>query len=99
MKWGRPIDYHGSRSYGPDEPERSWFGLAGLVKWLKQKVRKPAPRRSSSAILLLNGERHFSLLGASNRRNAPARVADCPFPTTLPPRDNSGFASYLRHED
>lgn len=98
MKWSRPIDYHGSRSYEHDETAATPFGLTALVKWLKQKFRKAPSRRPPSTILLRNGEQHFSLLGATSR-NPPRRIAECPFPTDSRTKDHGGSASYLRHED
>jgi hypothetical protein len=98
MKWSRPIDYHGSRSYEQDERAATPFGLTAFAKWLKQKFRKAPSRPPPSTLLLRNGEQHFSLLGAISG-NPPKRVAECPFPTNSRMKDNGGSASYLRHED
>lgn len=99
MRWSQPIDYHGSRSYETDEAAPRLFSLAALANWLKQKFRKTPPRRSSATILLLNGEQHFSILGASSPRNPRGRIAECPFPTASRTKTDPGSASCLRHED
>ena len=93
MRWSRPTDYHGSRSYEQDRPavRQSSLMVAWLINILKQKLRKFAARPMSSAVLLHDGEHSFSLLGATSRRSSHRRPAECPFPTT--------DASRLRHED
>lgn len=79
MKARREIDYHGSRTYGSEEPPVGTFSLA--IAWLgeiiKSKLRKLSVGSTPPAVLLHDGEHNFTLLGAK----APARAADCPFPT------------------
>ncbi len=82
MKRNRRNDYHGSRSYGPDDPGIGQFSLttawfANIVRSRVRSVREFFARSSSSTVLLADGERHFSLLGTSGRK----RPDDCPFPT------------------
>jgi hypothetical protein len=95
MKWGRHIDYHGSRSYDADGPAIGRFRLiaAWLANVARRKLRKPRghePRRSSSAILLANDERGFSWLGGTPDRNRRSGPADCPFPTNTGPSTHPG---------
>jgi hypothetical protein len=79
MKSHREIDYHGSRSYGLEQPAVGKFSLT--VAWLgeivKSKLRKLRSGSTAPVVLLHDGEHNFSLLGAK----APARASDCPFPT------------------
>lgn len=74
MKWHREIDYHGSRSYGGDEPGQGQLGA--FIAWLA-KIAGRGPRPSSSTDHL-QGEHGFSLLGV-NGGHVP-KAADCPFP-------------------
>ena len=91
MKWSRPIDYHGSRSYEPDAPTVGRLSLtfAWVVSIVKEKLRRAAAPSSSSTVLLHGKEHHFSVLGAKNSRGA--NDLDCVFPTT--------HTSRLRHEN
>ena len=99
MKWGLQIDYHGSRSYESEEravPRRSlilaWF--IGMLKSLRRSVSRP----SSSAVLLRNGQRNFTLLGGATRERL-VRSSECPFPTTTRPAPNRIVPSRLRNEN
>jgi hypothetical protein len=75
MKWRREIDYHGSRTYGTDDPTAGQF--RALLAWLaKIGGRKP---RSPSSTAPVSGEHGFSLLGVTGSRTP--KSADCPFPT------------------
>ena len=104
MKWSRPIDYHGSRSYEPDAPAVSQVGL--MTAWfsavLRLKWRKFGGRASRSTVLLRNGDRNFSLLGAASNGKAasPGAKERFPFPGAYGMNDNlRDVASRLRHED
>lgn len=85
MNWGRPTDYHGSRSYGAEERPAgkfrhiaAWLANVGAGKlWM---ARSSAAGRQPSMILPSEGERGFSRLGAAHGGNPLARAADCPFP-------------------
>jgi hypothetical protein len=79
MKWGRQIDYHGSRSYPPDAPAIGRIGL--LLAWLANIVRGKLRKRARSTISLIDGEHGYSWLGVAPARSPRARSADCPFPT------------------
>ncbi|HEU5483207.1 MAG TPA: hypothetical protein VFU80_08985 [Sphingomicrobium sp.] len=81
MKWGRPTDYHGSRTYEPDEAAADRFNLLDGLTQLARRVLSFGTRPSSSKVLLADGERHFSILGTSSRRRRREKAADCPFPT------------------
>jgi hypothetical protein len=75
MKWRREVDYHGSRSYGTDEPKAARFS-AWLARLAKIGARKP--RSPASSIASLSEERGFSWLGLNDSR--VPKPADCPFP-------------------
>jgi hypothetical protein len=79
MKARPEIDYHGSRSYGSEDPPVGTFSLtiAWLGEVVKSKLRNLRVGSAPPVVLLHDGEHNFSLLGAK----APARAADCPFPT------------------
>ena len=69
-------DYHGSRRYESDEVaigrtslEFAWF-VAGAKHWLGRMWRWVA-RPTGSEVLLRDGERHFSELGAATRSDVP----------------------------
>ena len=86
MKWGRHIDYHGSRSYERDEPPLSQLGLmmawaTGVVSGGLRNLLKSGARSSASKILLRDGEHRFSLLGSDGRGGSNGKAVDCPFPT------------------
>jgi hypothetical protein len=78
MKWGRQIDYHGSRSYGADAPAFGRFSL--IAAWLANALTGKNRKRPSVTISL-DGERGYSWLGGTPARSPRARPADCPFPT------------------
>jgi hypothetical protein len=60
MKWR--YDYHGSRTYGSDEPmNRLGLMLAWLAAVARRKFQRPA-----GEIRLFDGKRHFSVLGADS---------------------------------
>lgn len=84
MKWHREFDYHGSRSYGAEQPPAK--ALALTVAWLaavaKRKWRKLGERPVSSSVLLHDGQHSFSILGADS-----AKTAECPFPLKAEPAD------------
>jgi hypothetical protein len=81
MKWG--YDYHGSRTYGTDEPMNR-LGL--IVAWLAAVARRKF-QRPSGEIRLFDGERHFSVLGAdSNGRGDNSALPPVP-PKTANFRD------------
>jgi hypothetical protein len=79
MKPRGQIDYHGSRSYGSEEPAVGTFSLA--LAWageiIKSKLRRLRGPSAPPAVLLHEGKHSFTLLGAKT----PVRAADCPFPT------------------
>ena len=78
-------DYHGSRTNELDEPGigQTSLALAWILSGAKRRFRSfllwAAPP-SSSTILLDDGERHFSKLGARPSKRRPGRPDDCPFP-------------------
>lgn len=74
MKWRREIDYHGSRSYGSDEPGRGQF--KALFAWFARAGGRKAPPASQTAPV--SGEHGYSWLGAGGDR--VSKPADCPFP-------------------
>ena len=74
MKWRRETDYHGSRSYGGQEPPVKMLGLT--LAWVLNIVRGKLRRVRAPVVLLHDGEHNFSLLGADSRSGS----ADCPFP-------------------
>ena len=99
MKWGRQIDYHGSRFYGSEEGAVSQLSLMmawfiGVLKSLRKFVRRP----SSSAVLLRDGQRNFSVLGGASGERL-VRPAECPFPTASRTPANDIVSSRLRHEN
>lgn len=88
MIWRKPIDYHGSRTYGPAVRTPTTGGKAKHIgefcfAWARQQFRamlrfgiapvEPTPFRGS-----------FSLLGSNGE--ARMRADDCPFPQA-PARD------------
>lgn len=79
MTW-REVDYHGSRSYGADEPKAG--PVAAIIAWLASRARRKASKagdRRRAGTLPPGAQRGFSLLGASSP--APARkAANSPFP-------------------
>ena len=87
-------DYHGSGIYDADDAPvgQASLALAWLVSGTKQRLRRflmwAAPP-SSSTMLLHDGERHFSKLGARPSKQPPARADDCPFPKKAPRTDNN----------
>ncbi|MGE5562578.1 MAG: hypothetical protein ACM3ZV_04635 [Bacillota bacterium] len=72
MRWRREIDYHGSRSYGAEEPSVPMFRLA--FAWLgyivRRKASAPRPKPLSATVLLRDGRHNFTLLGARPGRAA-----------------------------
>jgi len=86
MKWRRRNDYHGSRTYGADEPagSRLRLDLAVLVGWAKQHLEKlmraGAPRSDEFRTLVHAKEKNFSMLGAANenRREIPNSIWSSP---------------------
>ena len=89
MKWGRQIDYHGSRSYDADGPAVGRFGL--IAAWLAdvaasrlRRLRMSETRRTPSRIVLSKGKRGFSSLGAAPVRSPQPRAADRPFSHAAP---------------
>jgi len=74
MKWHREIDYHGSRSYGSDEPGTGLF--RGFLAWLAMVGSRKARPTSSTAPI--PGEHGYSWLGVTGNR--VPKSADCPFP-------------------
>ena len=76
MSWHRQRDYHGSRAYEADGAAAP-RGLLALLR----KLLKLGAEPSSSQILLHDGERRFSVLGADSPASPVRRAADCPFPT------------------
>jgi len=77
MKWRRETDYHGSRSYGAQDPGVNMLSLtlAWMANIVRGKLRKLGGRSMSPVVLLHDGEHNFSLLGGNSRSDA-----DCPFP-------------------
>jgi hypothetical protein len=76
MKWLRPKDYHGSRSY-IEGPPVSMFSLtqAWFASIAKTKLRYLGGRRLRPPhVLLHDGEHGFSLLGAKIRTGAGVPV-------------------------
>jgi hypothetical protein len=95
MKWGREIDYHGSRAYGSDVPDLSPTRL--LLDWLMRiasgklgaRREKPAPRLSETT---------FTLLGVSS--SVSRRTTADPFPRAPGKNDNGRVGlSHLRNEN
>ena len=86
MKWGRAIDYHGSRSYGGNEAPEGRPTLVQRCLATIARLRKSATPPSSSTIMLADEESHFSLLGSGGRARADESPANCPFPTDLKTR-------------
>ena len=81
MKWG--YDYHGSRTYGTDEP----MNRLGLIVAWRAAVARRKFQRPSGEIRLFDGERHFSVLGAdSNGRGDNSALPPVP-PKTANFRD------------
>ena len=87
MKLGGHMDYHGSRAYAPDLPSvtsESWVKrLAGpFTAWARHALEmllKPGARQAAETMWLVHGEeRHFSVLGADDRKRR--RVASAPWP-------------------
>jgi len=78
MKWRREVNYHGSRSYGSEEPplKLSSVMIAWLAEIIKTKLRKRRPPPRPAALMLNDQGRKFSMLGTDSR----AVPADCPFP-------------------
>ena len=81
MKWGRDIDYHGSRSYGDDQTKARW--LKRVIAWManggRRKSVETGPGAKSSEVLLR--DRHLGALLIGNGNRAPLRrPVDCPFP-------------------
>ena len=97
MKWGREIDYHGSRAYGSDVPDLSPTRL--LLDWLMRiasgklgaRREKPAPRARPR-------EATFTLLGVSS--SVSRRTTADPFPLAPGKNDNGRVGlSHLRNEN
>ena len=84
MRWGREVDYHGSRSYGSDDGSEGLSGLkmAWLIEMVKIKLGTLRRRPAAPATLLNENQRSFSLLGTSSA----TRPAECPFPPKPPIR-------------
>ena len=100
MKW-HEVDYHGSRSYERDRPaiRRTNLIISWLAMVVRERFRRLASPTAPSAVLLHDGKRSFSLLGASDQSNLREQ-RKCPFPTTVEAaqRPVRSF-SKLRHED
>jgi len=99
MKWVRNTDYHGSRSYAADEHGVTQFSL--LSAWLGGLARRlisSLARPSSSEILLRDGRRNFTLLGAE-KHGSLTRASDSPFPTQSQACGKAAKPSRLRHEN
>jgi hypothetical protein len=86
MKWGREIDYHGSRDYGAGEPNAGLFStiFAWLAKLVGRKSDQGAARHLPSRVVQ-NDPRQFALV-VSKGGKPPRRQADCPFPIKSDPR-------------
>jgi hypothetical protein len=72
MKWRRATDYHGSRSY-TEAPPVGMFNLtlAWFTNIARTKLRNLSRGRPGSPqVLLHDGDRNFSLLGAKLRGDA-----------------------------
>jgi len=101
MKW-HEVDYHGSRSYQRDRPaiKRTSLVLSWLAMVVRERLRRLASPTAPSTVLLHDGKRSFSLLGASAHSNLSDRERKCPFPTTVEAAQRPVRAvSTLRHED
>ncbi len=86
MKWGRS-EYHNSRSYAVDDAPIGQFEL--MLAWIVLKAKtilKAGKRPTSSTVLMADGRRHFSLIGAKRERRV--LPDDCPFPTRPPATAN-----------
>ena len=77
MNWHREINYHGSRTYSAEQPQLRLLSvvLAWFATIARSKLRKLA-RRSTSTMLIRNGQHGFSVLGA----NRHSDTAKCPVP-------------------
>ena len=72
MRWRHPYDYHGSRSYGAEEPVQR-FRL--ILAWLAS-IAKGAFVRPPAEVVIFDGEGHFSVLGNSPDRPSTATAND-----------------------
>ena len=100
MKWGRQIDYHGSRSYETGEPAVTQLSL--MIAWfigMMKSLRKFVSRPPSSTVLLRDGQRNFSILGGSSSGERLERPVECPLPTTSRTAPNGIVSSRLRNEN
>ena len=95
MRWRRKEGFHNGRSYSSNEVRLGRFALA--TAWLVQAVKNRldqllrfGARPSASTVLMRDGERRFTSLGATHGSEAPNRDA-FPFPTkrssAVDPRD------------
>ena len=67
MRWHSNRDYHGFRAYESDpaaESRSNWLGAF----W---KMLAPKSPPATSEVLVHNGERHFSVLGADSVSRSP----------------------------
>lgn len=92
MKWGRQTDYHGSRSYGADEPLGQLSLLAAwIANMVRGALRKPRKIPSPPTELRAEHEPAFSLFAGARARQERVRPPECPFPvkreTAPDPRD------------
>jgi hypothetical protein len=88
MPWSRKGDFHNSRTYEVDEagPANTGLMFAWAAAALKRRLRAMldwvAPP-SSPAVLLGDGERKYSTLGAKGDNKNPG-ASDVPRPATRP---------------
>lgn len=100
MKWRRQTDYHGSRSYGVDEPGRRLrLDLAVLAGWARQQLerlmRAGVPRSDEFRTLVHAKEKNFSVLGAANENRREIANSIWPSPAGQT-RERSGSAREWR---
>ena len=91
MIWRRPIDYHGSRTYGPAVATQTMNGRIKLiaelcVAWARRQFKTMLRFGIAPAHSAPLSQRGFSLLGSN--RAAKMRHHDCAFPL-VPGRDRS----------
>lgn len=103
MKRRRQADYHGSRSYGGDEPagSRLRLDLTVLAGWARQQLEKlmraGAPQADEFRTLVHAGEKNFSVLGAANENRREIATSIWPSPAGQT-RERSGRARASRKD-
>jgi hypothetical protein len=85
MRWGREIDYHGSRGYDAGEPKVRL--LSAVFAWRAKAARRKSRRHTTpepSTVTIHDAWREIGLVGSKTGKPL-RRPGDCPFPVKTDP--------------